>query len=174
VSLWFLVLPAFVVSVHPAPQHASSPAEALRQLQPFIGGVWTADGQLGDGLRYRAERRYEWALDSSYIRITQTLALDDGRAVTEESFVGWDARASAMVIRTFASDGSYAEGTAKPGATQNRWVAEGRTTGAEAGEWRMTTLLIDATAFSVLLEVKAGGKWRSAMTLAYHRRTGAD
>jgi hypothetical protein len=146
----------------------SAAATNLARFEPLVGGRWVAEGELGGGRRYSAERRYEWVLDRRFVRLHQRLTVD-GVTVEEESTFGWDATENQLRMWSIASDGSFAEGRERPAEGENRWVLEGRTVGGRTGEWRITTLLIDPGSFSVLLEVRNGGGFEPAMTLAYRK-----
>ena len=145
---------------------APTAQQNLLRFEPFIGGRWVAEGVLSGGHRYTAERRYEWAMDRRFIRIHQTLTVDSV-TVDEESVIGYDPSTNELRFWSFASDGSFAEGRERPAQGENRWVFEGRTIGGSTGEWRTTTLLLDAGSFSVLLEVRNGDDYQPLMTLAY-------
>lgn len=149
---------------------SGSPAApaSLARFEPLVGGRWVAEGELGGGRRYTAERRYEWLLDRRFVRLYQRLTVD-GVTVEEEATFGWDPAENQLRMWSVASDGSFAEGRERPAEGENRWILEGRTVGGRTGEWRMTTLLIDPGAFSVLLEVRNGGGFEPAMTLAYRK-----
>jgi hypothetical protein len=143
-------------------------AVTLARFEPLIGGRWTAEGELGGGRRYTAERRYEWILDRRFVRLHQRLTVD-GVTVEEEVTFGWDPAAESLRMWAVASDGSFAEGEERPAPGENRWMFEGRTFGGRGGEWRTTTLLIDPGSFSVLLELRNGNAYEPAMTLAYRK-----
>jgi hypothetical protein len=152
----------------PAAAHAASVRQSLLRFEPFIGGRWIAEGVLSGGRRYAAERRYEWHMDRRFIRIHQRLTVDSV-TVDEESVIGWDPSTNALRFWSFATDGSYAEAIEQPAPGDNRWVFEGRTVGGRSGDWRMTTLVLDPSSFSVLLEIREGGDYQPLMTLAYRR-----
>lgn len=144
-------------------------ATNLTRFEPLIGGRWIAEGELGGGRRYTAERRYEWLLDRRFVRLFQKLTVD-GVTVEEEVTFGWDPAAGLLRMWSVASDGSFAEGAEKPAEGANRLVFEGRTVGGRTGQWRTTMLIIDPGSFSVLLEVRSdAGTYEPAMTLAYRR-----
>jgi hypothetical protein len=170
-ALAALVLP-FIDNSPAVPGPAAALAAAARQsllrFEPFIGGRWIAEGVLSGGRRYTAERRYEWHMDRRFIRIQQRLTVDSV-TVDEESVIGWDPSTNALRFWSFATDGSYAEAAERPAPGDNRWVFEGRTVGGRSGDWRMTTLLLDPSSFSVLLELREGGDYRPLMTMAYQR-----
>jgi hypothetical protein len=57
---------------------------------------------------------------------------------------------------------------------ENRFVFTGRTHGARAAEWRMTSFIIDEGTMSVLVEVKGARDFQPAMTLAFRRKSAGD
>jgi hypothetical protein len=150
------------------PDVPAEQTQSLLRLEPFVGGRWISEGVLTGGHRYTAVRRYEWFMDRRFLRIHQRLTVDSV-TVDEEGVIGWDANANELRFWSFASDGSFAEGRERPATGDNRWVFEGRTIGGRGGEWRLTTLLVDPSSFSMLLEVRNGGTFAPALTLAYRR-----
>lgn len=137
---------------------------------PLIGGTWHADGEVPGAGAYTAERRYEWSLDSTYVRVTQTMQFENGPRIEEHAMMGWDPVDQRIHVWSFASDGSYSDGYEVDGEDPRRWTAEGRTFGGRGGEWRITTFVYDPDAFSVLIEVRAGQEYQSALTIAFHRQ----
>jgi hypothetical protein len=135
-----------------------------------VGGTWVAEGEAGRLGRYTAERTHEWALDGRFLRVRQRMVFAAGTTIEEELLIGWDPQAAKLRLSSFASDGSTGEGWEDAGAGENRFIFTGRTYGARAGEWRTTTFLIDATSFSVLVEMRSAKAWVPAMTLAFHKK----
>jgi hypothetical protein len=150
------------------PTSPSMPAanERLLALDPFVGR-WVAEGELSGGRSYTAERRYEWTLDRRFLRIHQSMTIDSV-IVEEDMVIGWDPAAEALRIWSFASDGSFADGTERPAPGDNRWIFEGTTVGIN-GEWRTTIFLIDPATFSLLLEIRTDGEFVPAMTIAFRK-----
>lgn len=140
----------------------------LRSFTPLVGPVWVAEGEQAALGRYRAERSYEWALGGRYVRVRQTLQLSEGRTIEEETLIGWDPEAERYTLWGFASDGSRTDALGEATA-ENRFVFAGTTYGARTGDWRMTTFMIDESAMSVLLEVRAGAEFEPVLTLAFRR-----
>lgn len=143
--------------------------EALHRFAPLVGGEWKAVGTLPDAGRFTASRTYEWALDSSFIRIDQTMRLTSGGTIRETAYIGWDAVEQRLRIWSFATDGSYSDGYEVQGEDPGRWVAEGRTFGGPSREWRITMFPFQPGALSVLLEVRSGRDFTPALTLSFRR-----
>jgi hypothetical protein len=137
---------------------------------PLIGGSWQAEGEVPGAGAYTAERQYAWSLDSTYVRVTQTMHFESGPSIEEHAMMGWDPVDQRIHVWSFASDGSYSDGYEVAGQDPRRWTAEGRTFGGRGGEWRITTFIYDANAFSVLIEVRSGRVFESALTMAFRRR----
>jgi hypothetical protein len=146
-------------------------AEVLRPFAPYVGSVWVAEGEAGSLGRYTAERTHEWTLGGQFLRVRQKMSFTNGTAIEEEHLIGWDPQTAKLRLSSFASDGSTGEGWEESGAAEGRFIFAGRTYGARAGEWRTTTFLIDATSFSVLVEMRSGKQWSPAMTLAFHKKS---
>jgi hypothetical protein len=151
-------------------QNGAVRAERLEWFAPLIGGTWLADGDVPGAGGYTAERRYEWALDSTFVAVTQTMHFGSGPTIEERMMIGWDAVDQRIHVWSFASDGSYSDGYEVGGEDPRRWTAEGRTVGGRGGEWRITTFVYDRDAMSMLIEVRAGRDYESALTMAFHRR----
>jgi hypothetical protein len=94
----------------------------------------------------------------------------NGPTIEERMMIGWDAVDQRIHVWSFASDGSYSDGYEVGGEDPRRWTAEGRTVGGRGGEWRITTFVYDRDAMSMLIEVRAGRDYESALTMAFHRR----
>lgn len=141
----------------------------VRAFASLVGGIWEAQGDVPALGRFRAERTHEWALDGRYLRIRQTLRLADGRTIHEETLIGWDPVPGHYLLWGFSSDGSRSHGTGEA-VDESRFVFTGRTEERNAAEWRMTSFLIDESTLSVLLEVRSGGGFQPAMTLAFRKR----
>jgi hypothetical protein len=148
-------------------------ASPVQALAPLVGGVWEGEGELPALGRFRAERTHEMALGDRYLRIRQTMRLADGRTIEEETLIGWDAEQERYTLWGFASDGSRSEAMGEA-VGESRFVFTGRTHGARAAVWRMTSFIIDESSMSVLLEVKGARDFQPAMTLAFRRRTAGD
>jgi len=145
------------------------PHPELRRLAPLVGGVWFAEGEVAGAGSYRAERRHEWALDSTYLRVRQTIAFDT-LTIAEELLIGWHEAEQRLHVWSFASDGSHSEGYTVPGDDPRRWTVEGRTIGGRGGEWRTTLFMFDDDAFSLLLELRSGREFVPGLTLAFRRQ----
>jgi hypothetical protein len=167
-----LVASAAVVA-SPVPAHGQNGAahsDRLEWFEPLIGGVWQAEGEVPGAGRYTADRRYEWALDSTFVAVAQTMRFANGPTIEEHMMIGWDAVDQRIHVWSFASDGSYSDGYEVSGQDPRRWTAEGRTVGGRSGEWRITTFVYDDNAMSMLIEVRAGRDYESGLTMAFHRK----
>lgn len=142
---------------------------ALERFAPLIGGVWHGNGEVPGAGSYTAERSYTWSLDSSFVRVTQVMRFETGPTIEEQMMIGWDPVDQRIHVWSFASDGSYSDGYEVPGEDPRRWTAEGRTVGGRGGEWRITTFVYDPDAMSVLVEVRNGREYQSALTMAFTR-----
>lgn len=160
---------------------AASPASAqndgpdagsarLERFAPLVGGVWYAEGDVPGAGAYTAERRYEWSLDSTYVHVSQVMRFENGPTIEEQMMIGWDPVDQRIHVWSFASDGSYSDGYEVPVEDPRRWTAEGRTVGGRGGEWRITTFVYDPDAFSMLIEVRSGREYESALTMAFNRQ----
>jgi len=152
---------------------AQEPVGPLRVFMQLTGGTWVADGDHPTLGTYHVERTFEFALGGLYLRIRQTMGLPEGRTIEEETLIGWDPQSQRYTLWGFSSDGSRTDalGLAPEG---NRFVFSGKTYGQRTQDWRMTTLLIDDSTMSVLLEVRNGGDFAPALTLAFRRRMEGD
>jgi hypothetical protein len=154
----------------PHPTHpAQQSRERLARLAPLVGGTWVSEGEAPGIGRYTARRTHEWALDSSFLRVRQTMSFDTA-TIEEEMLIGWDPAEGRIHTWSFASDGSHSEGYEVPGEDTRRWVTEGRTVGGRGGEWRITLFLFDVDAFSLLLEVRSARAFIPGLTLAFRRQ----
>jgi hypothetical protein len=145
-------------------------ADRFEWFEPLMGGLWVAEGEVPGAGAYTAERQYEWSLDSTFVRVTQTMRFANGPTIDEQIMMGWDAVDQRIHIWSFASDGSYSDGYEVGSGDPRRWTAEGRTVGGRGGEWRITTFVYDVDAFSVLVEVRAGRDYETALTMAFKRQ----
>ena len=151
------------------PTSRPGPHAELRRLAPLVGGVWVAEGEVPGAGNYRAERRHEWALDSTYLRVRHIMVFDT-LTIEEEQLIGWHEAEQRLHVWSFASDGSHSEGFAVPGEDPRRWIVEGRTIGTRGGEWRTTLFMFDDDAFSLLLELRSGREFVSGLTLTFNRQ----
>jgi hypothetical protein len=151
------------------PASRSGPHPELQRLSSLVGGVWVAEGELPGAGSYRAERSHAWALDSTYLRVHQTMVFDT-LTIEEEQLIGWHEAEQRLHVWSFASDGSHSEGYAVPGDDARRWIVEGRTIGGRGGEWRTTLFMFDDDAFSLLLELRSGREFVPGLTLAFRRQ----
>jgi hypothetical protein len=163
-----LVLPAAAAAQMSRP--ARDATARLAWFVPLIGGTWQAEGEVRGAGSYTAERSYAWSLDSTYVSVTQTMRFANGPTIEERMMIGWDAVDQRIHVWSFASDGSYSDGYEAAGQDPRRWTAEGRTVGGRGGEWRITTFVYDENALSVLIEVRAGRDYESALTIAFRRQ----
>jgi len=147
----------------------SAQTHPLQAFASLVGGAWEGNGELPALGRFHAERTHEFALDNRYLRIRQTLTLSDGRTIEEETLIGWDPEAERYTLWGFSSDGSRSEAMGEA-VGENRFVFTGRTHGARAAEWRMTSFIIDEGSMSVLFEVREAREFEPAMTLVFNRR----
>ena len=147
----------------------AAPQDPLAFFAPLVGARWTATGELANLGTFTVERMHEYVLGGRWLRVRQRLAFDDGTTVEEETLIGHDTGAGRLVMRAFASDGSHSEGVEDPGHGPQRIVFEGRTTGGRTSDWRTTMFIIDADAFSVLLELRSGREFVPAATFAFRR-----
>jgi hypothetical protein len=169
-----LLLPLVLLLIHVvATARLSAQAGPVQALAPLVGGIWEGEGELPALGRFRAERTHEMTLGNRYLRIRQTMTLADGRTIEEETLIGWDAEKERYTLWGFSSDGSRSEAMGEA-VGENRFVFTGRTHGARAAEWRMTSFIIDEGSMSVLLEVKGARDFQPAMTLAFRRRSATD
>lgn len=167
-SLLIVLVMQLVVATRLSAQ--TSPVQALA---PLVGGVWEGEGELPALGRFRAERTHEMTLRDRYLRVRQTMTLADGRTIEEETLIGWDAENERYTLWGFSSDGSRSEAMGEA-VGENRFVFTGRTHGARAAEWRMTSFIIDEGTMSVLVEVKGARDFQPAMTLAFRRKSAGD
>jgi hypothetical protein len=162
-----LLVSAFLLTLVPA-LPATAQVGPLQSFTPLTGGTWVTDGQHSTLGQYHVERTHEFALDGLYLRVRQTMTLADGRTILEETLIGWDPGAQRYTLWGFSSDGSRTDALGL--ADGNRFVFAGKTYGLKTQDWRMTTLLIDDSSLSVLLEVRNGRDFAPALTLAFRRR----
>lgn len=152
-----------------APLPAQQPVGPLTVFSSLTGGTWVADGDHPTLGAYSVERTHEFALGGLYLRIRQTMTLGEGRTIEEETLVGWDPTAQRYTLWGFSSDGSRTDALGIA-SEANRFVFSGKTYAQRTQDWRMTTLLIDDSTLSVLLEVRNGGDFSPVLTLAFRRR----
>jgi len=145
-------------------------AVRLERFAPLVGGTWHAQGVVPGAGAFTAERQYDWSLDSAYVHVRQVMRFENGPTIEEQMMIGWDPVDQRIHVWAFASDGSYSDGYEVPVDDPRRWTAEGRTVGGRGGEWRITTFVYDPDAFSMLIEVRSGREYESALTMAFNRQ----
>lgn len=167
------VLIAFALVLAAAPLAAQDAVGPLQVFAPTTGGTWIAEGDQPTLGHYTVERTHEFTLGGLYLRIRQTMKLSDGRTIEEETLIGWDPSSQRYTLWGFASDGSRTDALGIA-SEPNRFTFSGKTYAGRTRDWRMTTLLIDDSTMSVLLEVKNGNDFAPALTLAFRRRMEGD